>query len=96
MADNKPGKVIRLGPRLHRFIETKRKAKETFDGCLCRLLGLPAKRERERKFEVESSFVLPSDLHATASDARGQAVLKAVKTKRPDVIEKPIEVRRIG
>ena len=94
MTTKKPGRVVRLSPKLQRYVESRLQKQETLDACLRRLVGLPAKQERG-KFEVRAVYVLPSDIFEFASDARGKAVLRAVRTKQPHKIEKPIEMRRV-
>lgn len=83
MAKRKKGRVIRVTPDLQAIIEVEQQNGETIPEVLRRLLGL--------KGEVR--YVLPSDLYETPEDARGVAVLKAVKAKSKK-IEKPIAVSK--
>ena len=82
----KPGRVLRADPVVQRFIESQLHVKESLTACLRRLLGLPSKRGEKPK----RHYVLPSDLFPSVELARGHAIMRAVKTKKP---EKPIEVR---
>lgn len=82
MAQRKPkkGRVIRINPDLVSIIEAEREGEEPVSETLRRLLGL--------KGDVK--YVLPSDIHETVEDARGRAILKALRSRRP---ERPIPVR---
>ncbi len=82
MAKPKKGKVIRITPDLQTIVEMEKKKNETIPEVLRRLLGL--------KGEVR--YVLPSDIYETPEDARGIAVMRAVKAKNKK-IEKPLPVR---
>ncbi len=83
---SKPGKVIRLDPTLMKLVLKEKGPKETMSAVLRRLLALPPKREK-------LSYVLPSDLFRTIAEARGRAVLIAVKSGKKRATEKPIAVR---
>lgn len=78
----KPGKVVRLTPDLVKLIVENQGPKETIPQVIRRLLNLTG----------EVRYVLPSDIYETVEDARGVAVLKAVRTKMKK-IEKPVTVR---
>lgn len=80
----KPGKVVRLDPAVWRLVSAERTKGETITGAIRRLLGLT--RAKTRKL-----YVLPSDLSESVEEARGRAVLVAVKRKMKP--EKPIAVR---
>jgi negative regulator of replication initiation len=82
MSNKKKGRVIRVTPDLQAIIEVEQKRGETIPEVLRRLLNL--------KGEVR--YVLPSDIHETVEDARGVAVLRAVKTKSKRA-ERPTAVR---
>lgn len=82
MGKPKPGKVVRLTPDLVRLIEENRTPKETLPQVIRRLLGLGEK----------GIFALPSDLFESLEDARGEAILRAVREKRKTP-EKPVEVK---
>lgn len=77
----KPGKVVRLTPDLVARVVAERREGETIPSVLRRLLDLTG----------ELRYVLPSDLHETVADAKGAAVLRAVRSKSR--IEKPIAVK---
>lgn len=79
----KAGRVVRLTPDLVKLIEGNRSEKETVSAVLRRLVADAQKAGR-------SYFVLPSDLYASLSRARGAAVVRAVRTMK---IEKPVVVR---
>lgn len=117
MADEKPGKVLRVSPTVQEFLKARKGPKETFDALIRRLIGLPRKREktdfvpfvdkveellgeiqdlREEVTAVRSApslFVLPSDISESAAEARGRAVIEAVRAKKKP--ERPIEVKKI-
>ncbi len=80
----KKGRVIRLTPDLVTIVAAEQERGEKIPDVLRRLLGL--------KGEVR--YVLPSDVHETVEEARGEAVIRAVrrKLKRP---EKPITMRKV-
>lgn len=80
----KKGKVIRLTPDLVTIIVEERTPGETYPEVIRRLLGL--------KGDVR--YVLPSDIHETVADAKGAAVVRAVR-KRQKKIERPIPVRKV-
>lgn len=92
--ETKPGKVIRLSPKLRDYVEEHRAPKETHDACLRRLLGLPSKKEKT-PFERRKFYVLPSDLHTSTAEAKGAAILKIVrmgKKASTTPAERPLEV----
>ena len=91
MGKIKPGKVIRVDELTFRFISEKRRRGEPVTALLRRLLGLPS---RKGIVERPTQYVLPSDLHPTIEDARGEAVLRAVRGKRK--AEEPKIVREIA
>jgi hypothetical protein len=78
----KPGKVVRLTPDLVTLVMTERKLGESIPSVIRRLLNLTG----------EVRYVLPSDLHESIADAKGTAVLRAVRSKSKG-IERPIPVR---
>jgi hypothetical protein len=78
----KLGRVIRVTPDLQAIIEVEKKKNETIPEVLRRLLGLRG----------EVRYVLPSDIYETPEDARGVAVMRAVKSKNKK-IERPLSVR---
>jgi hypothetical protein len=84
----KPGKVLRADEASWKLLSRKRKMKETVAACLRRRLGLPPKGKGNSVREI---YVLPSDIHGSVEEARGQAVLRAVK-KKTKQIEEPILV----
>jgi hypothetical protein len=91
-AKKKPGRVVRLSPKLQAYVEARLRTKETFDACLRRLLALPKKREKGR-FETQVCYVLPSDIFETKAEAKGAAIVRAVRTKKQ--AERPIEMKRV-
>lgn len=76
----KAGRVVRLTPDLVTIVNTEQEPGETIPDVIRRLFGL--------KGEVR--YVLPYDLHETAADARGQAVLRGERKSIP----RPIPVRK--
>ena len=91
MADPKPGKVLRVDPKLHKYLTNKKGPKESWSSVIRRELGLLPRRGTP---EFDVSFVLPSDLHETAAEARGVSVLRSAKLKSK-TIEKPLMVRLV-
>lgn len=87
---DKPGKVIRVDPTTWKYITQQKQEKETLSAVVRRLLGLAPKKGNwiPNKF-----FILPSSLFNSVSEARGAAVMQAVK-KKDKSIERPIEVRK--
>lgn len=79
----KKGRVFRLDDGLAAVIEEERLPGETTSEVVRRLFGL----------DDEVRYVLPSDLYESAADARGRAVLRAVREKTQR--EKPIPVRTV-
>lgn len=77
----KKGKVYRLNPDLQVIIEEERLPGETTSDTVRRLFGLTG----------DVRYVLPSDLHESVEDARGAAVVRAVRARGKR--EKPIPVR---
>lgn len=78
----KKGRVIRITPDLVKLIAENQREKETVPAVIRRLLG----------FSGSVRYVLPSDVYETAAEARGVAILRAVKRKEKEV-EKPLPVR---
>lgn len=87
----KPGKVIRVDELTFRFLAEKRRRGEPVTALVRRLLGLPS---RSGICETQTKYVLPSDLHETVEDARGAAVLRAVKQKKKEA-EEPRPIREV-
>lgn len=87
----KPGKVLRIDALTWKYITELKRPKESFSGLIRRLIGLPS---RKGITEVSAKFVLPSDLHRSIEEARGAAVLRAVRAKRKET-EEPIAVRSV-
>ena len=80
----KKGKVVRLTPDLVKLVSSEQREGESVPSVIRRLLGLTG----------ELIYVLPSDIHETVADARGEAVLRAVRRKGRK-IERPLAVRRV-
>lgn len=78
----KPGKVVRLNPTTWKFIESHRKEGESIAQALERITGASG---------AEVLYALPSDLAPSLAEARGRAVLKAVKSKSKP--ERPVPVK---
>lgn len=80
----KAGRVVRLTPDLVKVLADEQREGETIPATIRRLL----------KVKGEILYVLPSDVYERVEDARGQAVLRAIraKTKRT---EKPIQVQKV-
>ena len=82
MGAKKKGRVVRLTPDLVTIIAEERREGETVPATIRRLLGLSGTLK----------YVLPSDLHESIADARGVAVIRALKTRKP---ERPQPVRTV-
>jgi len=80
----KKGRVVRLNPDLITIISEEQKDEETVSDTVRRLLGLTG----------EINYVLPSDIHRSVEDARGAAVLRAVRAKQKKA-ERPVPVRPV-
>lgn len=80
----KKGRVVRLTPDLVTIIAEEKEPGETIPAVIRRLLGLTG----------EVRYVLPSDLHETVEDARGAAVVRAVRRKLKRT-ERPVSVRKV-
>jgi hypothetical protein len=78
----KKGRVVRITPDLVTIISEEQREGETIPETIRRLLGLSG----------EVRYVLPSDIHETVEDARGAAVIRAVRS-RIKRAERPIPVR---
>lgn len=81
---SKPGRVVRLSPDLVTIVNEEWREGDTIPKVLKRLLGLTG----------DVRYVLPSDLHESAEDARGAAVIRAVRRKQKRT-ERPVPVRRV-
>lgn len=79
----KKGRVVRLRPDLELLVEFLRLPDETVSDTVGRLI---------EEGSGEPAYVLPSDLFESIEDARGEAVLRAVK-RRAKRTEKPLQVR---
>lgn len=93
---DKPGKVIRVDPIIWKYLNQQRKPKETVSALIRRLLYLPTKKgeaQPQRLFYIlpESKIVCES-----IEEARGQAILKAVKSGKKRPSEKPVAVRAVS
>jgi len=89
-AKPKPGKVIRVDDLTWAYLCSKKLASETIAALMRRLIGLTS-----RKGDTPiKAFVLPSDMYSSISEARGAAVIKAVKSKHRKP-ESPIAVKEI-
>ncbi len=79
----KKGRVIRITPDLVELIAKEQKKDESIPAVIKRLLKLD---------DGPYEWVLPSALYTRIEEARGAAVVRAVKEKTKK-IEKPIAVR---
>lgn len=77
----KSGRVVRLNPSLDRLVRREQREDEAIHETIQRLIE-----------DGDVRYVLPSDLHESVEDARGVAVVRAVKAKVKRT-EKPIPVR---
>ncbi len=78
----KKGRVVRLTPDLVTIVAEQQQPGETVHEVIRRLLGLTG----------DIRYVLPSDLHESVEDARGRAIIKAVRSKVKRT-ERPVAVR---
>jgi hypothetical protein len=89
MSKPKPGKVVRLNPRSWSLVVKAMKKGESIAAATERLLTEKIKLGKSYFILPESKIVCDS-----ISEAKGQAILRAVKQKK-EVGEKPIEVAEI-
>lgn len=82
----KPGRVVRLTPDLVRLVDLNRRKGETLPSVLRRLF---------LREEGNILYALPSDLYESVEDARGAAILKAIKVGSAE-IERPLRIKRAG
>lgn len=89
----KPGRVHRLDPMVDRFVAEKKRPGESTSALLRRLFGLPERKTG--KVQTRHFYLLPESRVAfeTIEEARGEAILRAVKTGKKKPTEKPILVR---
>ncbi len=83
----KPGKVLRVDELTFRFLAEKRKRGEQMTALIRRLIGLPS---RKGIIDSPTKWALPSDLFESIEEARGAAVVRAVKAKRKPEEPKPV------
>lgn len=76
----KKGKVIRVSEDTWELLQSVRNGKETTTALVRRLLS-----------GVSRKYVLPSSLHESLEEARGEAVVRAVRSRKRD-IEEPIVI----
>jgi len=95
MADTKPGKVVRVSPKVWEYLKTKRKPKETIDSLIRRLIGFPNKKGEPNS--VNTYFILPETkiVCDSVEEARGKAILFAIKNGKKKPTEKPVRVREV-
>lgn len=91
----KPGKVVRVDPMIWKFLGSQRKPKETVSAALRRLLGLPSRKGEDPQGII---YILPESgiVCQTLAEARGEAILRAVKRGKKKPTEKPLKARVIG
>jgi hypothetical protein len=92
----KPGKVLRVDPLIWKFLSDRRKPKETNSALVRRLMGLPPRKGDAT--EAKTWFILPESKVAchTIEEARGAAIVIAVRTGKKKPSERPVEVREIA
>jgi hypothetical protein len=91
VADDKPGKVIRVDPITWSFLKERKGRRETISALVRRLIGLPSKKGI---VDTTAKFALPSELFDSIEEARGAAIMKAVRAKKKP--EEPVVVRTVG
>lgn len=86
----KQGEVIRISPSLSKLLAKHKTSKESKSATLERLLANPSS-------SAKTYFILPESrmVFDTIEDARGKAILLAVKSGMKKPKEKPIAVREI-
>jgi len=93
MSKKKPkGKVLRVDPLTWNKLKELRLPEEKITALLRRVIGLPHKKLGVVDKPV--NYCVPSDLYTSLEEARGAAVLKAVRS-RSKQSEEPIEVRAV-
>lgn len=93
----RPGRVIRVSRDIELFVNKRRRTKESFDSCLRRLLGLPLRGTKDKPAKRQEVWVLKQPTLAVfenEADARGSAVITAVRSKRkkPEAPKKFVEM----
>lgn len=92
--DIKPGRVVRINPTLERYIEKHRhRETESISTILCRRLDLPPRRKTKSEFITYWIINKPFSIYKTLAEARGAAVLAAVRSGKPKNVEKPQPVK---
>lgn len=91
----KPGKVIRVDTHTWKFLTQNRRPKEQISTLVRRLFGIPA---RKNEYEVKTFYILPESRIVCDSieEARGEAILRAVRKGKKKPSEKPLEVRPVA
>lgn len=87
---NANGKVIRVDQLTWDALKKLRHPKEKLTALLRRVVGLPHKKLGSIDSPV--SYCVPSDLYSSLEEARGAAILKAVRSNAK-ISEDPVEVR---
>lgn len=78
----KPGRVVRLTPEFWSFIAEHKRGNESIDAFL----------RRQCFFRAEHKWALPSDLFGTLAEAKGEAILRSVRSRKKSPPESPVKV----
>lgn len=93
----KSGHVLRISDFAWSLVESRRSegqtTREAVDQVVCELIDLTTKLEELMR--APSYYVLPDALMKSEPEARGAAVLRAVRSGRKKIDEEPIAVRVI-
>lgn len=88
------GKVVRLSRLILAYVESRKRGRESLDGTLRRVFGLPDRKGSEQP--LRTYFILDNGgrplVRYSEEEARGEAVIQAVK-RGDRTYEKPIKVR---
>lgn len=93
-APKKPGHVLRVSPTVWRHLLLRKRKKESVDGMMRRLLGLPSRKGKVQNLRVFWALPKLGVITETEEDARGLAVVVKVQKKLSE-IEDPICVREL-
>ena len=96
MSDTKPGKVLRVDTATWKYLQENKRPKERNATAVRRLIGLPPKK---KEYEVpQQLYVLPESriVCSSLAEARGEAIIRAVKKGKKKPTEKPLAVRIVS
>lgn len=95
----KPGKVIRISEQAWKFLNEKTppdlSTREAVDHLIHSLIDLSTYVEATNR--AKSFFILPESrvVCSSVEEARGEAIMRAVKRGKKQPLEEPLEVREV-